>query len=208
MIREEELGGDILAFHVVDAQHGFAVISDASFNTCLVAFDPSTGTFQETLFCTDGFNISQHLVAHDGLLFSGDKTLTDPGVRVFDIASGDMVAGPIGLGLPPDAMALLEESTSDVTEESILNPVRLGSPYPNPAVAGATVPIHMETGGRITLGLFDAAGRRLRTIPAGWLEPGRHEIRLGGIADLPAGVYWIRALGTKGNEDVGLMTIR
>jgi hypothetical protein len=209
MIREEELGGDILAFRVVDAQHGYAVISDANFNACLVAFDPSSGTFQETLFCTDGFNISQHLVVHDGLLFAGDRTITDPGLRVFDIDTGNLVAGPIYVGLPPDAMALLRESTSGVGEGSFpRSPFRLDLPYPNPAMAAATVPIHMQMEGRITLGLFDAAGRRLRTFPNRWLERGRHEIQVGGITDFPAGVYWIRILGTKGGGGVRLMTIR
>jgi hypothetical protein len=45
VIRESTLGGDLLAFALADAMHGFAIVSDASFNNRLVAFNPATGAF-------------------------------------------------------------------------------------------------------------------------------------------------------------------
>jgi len=66
---------------------------------------------------------------------------------------------------------------------------------PDLARAGSTVG-EGSASGFVTLRIHDAAGRRVRTLIAGWLEPGEHAVVWEGLdaggAPVPAGTYWCR----------------
>lgn len=200
VVTEEELNGNILAFRVLSASQGFAVISDAGFNTCLVEFNPGTGSFVRTIFCTEGFLISQDVILHDGWLIIGDRDLGGPGLRIFDSVTGNQVAGPVSVGLPPDDMAVLHEFSAGAPDAA--SAFRLGRPYPNPASGWTTVSVELARDSRVVVSLVDPTGRRVAQFPRGRLPAGRHELRLDldRTAGLAGGSYWltVEGLGVRG----------
>ena len=203
MTSESDLGGELLAFTVVGPHEGYAVVSDASFNTCLVLFDPATGDLIDTMDCTSGFNFSQDVVAHDGRLFVGDRTPANPGIRVYELGTQDPVAGPISVGLPPDDMAILPAEPASAGEPGpTASRLSLTRPRPNPAAGFARVTVLLSRESRIRLGLFDSSGRRRAVLHDGVLPAGSHEFTVrpgvGGVDRLPAGSYWIRAVDDRG----------
>jgi subtilisin family serine protease len=75
---------------------------------------------------------------------------------------------------------------------------------PNPMRSETKIAFQTSTSGAITLELYDASGRRVRTLADGTLPAGSHEIRWDGrddaASDLPPGVYFYR-LRTAGGEE-------
>ena len=67
----------------------------------------------------------------------------------------------------------------------------LGPARPNPMRGEGTIPVVMPTRGRVTVRLFDLAGRRVATLADGTLEAGAHELRLD-TRRLEPGVYLCR----------------
>ena len=70
----------------------------------------------------------------------------------------------------------------------------LGPPVPNPAVSGTSVQFQVARAEFVDLAVYDPSGRRVRTIQAGPLEPGRYTRRWDGrtdrFSDAPPGVYF------------------
>jgi hypothetical protein len=70
----------------------------------------------------------------------------------------------------------------------------LGPPAPNPTAADATVHFEIARAGFVELAVMDASGRRVRTIHAGALPPGRYTRRWDGRTDrfstAPPGLYF------------------
>jgi hypothetical protein len=81
--------------------------------------------------------------------------------------------------------------------------VTLLPPFPNPSREGATFVFVLPRAGSVDLGLYDVAGRRVRTLARGGFGTGRHAVRIGG--DLPPGVYLgrIEGEGIGGSGSVG-----
>jgi hypothetical protein len=78
----------------------------------------------------------------------------------------------------------------------------LKAPYPNPARAGeaATVRFASRQGEPVRVALYDARGRRVRTLyrgapPAGQLE----SVRVGGLDGLASGTYFVRLRAKNGS---------
>ncbi len=72
----------------------------------------------------------------------------------------------------------------------------LARPAPNPSGGGVTLRYTLPAAGRVTLALYDVAGRRVRVIESGRLEAGDHVATWDGRSDssitAPAGVYFAR----------------
>ncbi|MFN8586709.1 MAG: FlgD immunoglobulin-like domain containing protein [Candidatus Eisenbacteria bacterium] len=72
----------------------------------------------------------------------------------------------------------------------------LRAPQPNPAHAGTTLRFGLARDGAIALELFDAAGRRVRTLARGTFTAGEHAVRWDGAGDdgarARAGLYFVR----------------
>jgi hypothetical protein len=110
LITEQALGADLNAARIVSPTLGYAIVNDASFNTCLVSFDPSTGQLLDSVLCTDGFQLSDLEVSLDGKLYVCDRTPVNPGIRVYDAATGALLNGPVNVGLPPYDLVILDGS--------------------------------------------------------------------------------------------------
>lgn len=93
-------------------------------------------------------------------------------------------------GMPPAAAARLA----------------LASPYPNPSRGGATLAFTLPARAPVTLRVIDAAGRLVREIAPGLLEPGEHSLAWDACDDsgrrLSPGVYWldVEAGGERGTR--------
>jgi hypothetical protein len=74
----------------------------------------------------------------------------------------------------------------------------LGRPVPNPARNAVTVPLYLSHPAWVDVGVFDAGGRRVRTVQAGVLPAGTSHARWDARTDAghPAagGVYFFRML--------------
>ena len=74
--------------------------------------------------------------------------------------------------------------------------VTLGANYPNPFNPATTVPFSLEKGGHVEMAIYDAAGRRIRTIAAGHYSAGHHDVIWNGATDggrtAASGVYFVR----------------
>ncbi|MEK7329725.1 MAG: FlgD immunoglobulin-like domain containing protein [Candidatus Eisenbacteria bacterium] len=73
----------------------------------------------------------------------------------------------------------------------------LSAPRPNPSRGETRLTLELGSPGRAEVAVFDAAGRRVRTLLAGGLEPGRHVVAWDGMDEsggrAGAGVYFVRA---------------
>ncbi|MHC4108988.1 MAG: hypothetical protein ACYSTY_12985, partial [Planctomycetota bacterium] len=81
-------------------ERAFAVVATGDFRNALIAFSPRTGQRLDTLRSAESF-FPDVAVTADGDVWLADRTLRNPGIRIFDAVSGTQIAGPIGVGLPP-----------------------------------------------------------------------------------------------------------
>ena len=102
---EAALGGDLgdLAWNASD--HSYAVVSDASFNASLVAWNPTTGALIGPVYAPGGFSIPDCEVNARGELYVCDNRFAAPGVLVFRAGADTLLAGPLDTGLPPSQIA-------------------------------------------------------------------------------------------------------
>jgi hypothetical protein len=91
---------------------------------------------------------------------------------------------------------LVPAGTLAVDSPSLPAEVTFGMPSPNPARGGTTLRFGLPRAARVSLGLFDQQGRRLRTLLDGTIEAGEHEARWDGAgADghpVAPGMYFAR----------------
>ena len=73
----------------------------------------------------------------------------------------------------------------------------LSAPAPNPARGACRLELILPAAGSAEAAIFDASGRRVRTLLAGRAEAGRHALGWNGLDErgrrAPAGVYFVRA---------------
>ncbi len=81
---------------------------------------------------------------------------------------------------------------------------RSGRARPNPVRGACTFEFALEHAGPASLEVFDANGRRVRTLVHGTLEPGVHSVRWDRTDDDGAavrpGTYFVRLAGPLGRE--------
>jgi hypothetical protein len=114
-------------------------------------------------------------VAWDG--FAQSATVTLPRMGLLVLAPASVIGVPAPAGAAPAALWL-------------------GPPTPSPAPGAAAVAFALPLAGRARLAVFDAAGRRVRTLLDGPLPAGPQRARWDGRDDAgtpaPAGLYFIR----------------
>ena len=198
-ITESALGGDLSDVTWWHPDHSYAIVSDASFNTVLVSWNPATGQKLGTVFAPGGFSLTDSGVNDRDELYVCANDLFAPGLHVFAAGTDAHLAGPLDCGLPP------HDVTFDATSEEVLAagpPARgsalvLAAPVPNPSFAACRLAFTTPRAGAVRLEVFDVLGRSVRRLVDGAIEAGTHEVawdlrdRTG--AKVAPGVYAVRA---------------
>jgi hypothetical protein len=195
IMTESDAGGDVNDVSLFSPSIGYAVVTDAGFDNLLIRFDPSTGVPADTLYAPDGYVLSDIEISPGGELFLCDRTATDPGVRIYDAYRGEeLEASPIDVGLPPfDITFSVPVQTGCETPPAA---AALHQNYPNPFNPATIIPFSIERACYADLTVYDAAGRRVKTLSEGFLDPGGHEAVWDGSNDggsaVASGVYFVR----------------
>jgi len=105
-ITEADLGGDITDFVLVSDRLGYAIVSKPDFSNVLEAFDPVTGTVIQPVLTSS--SLSDVELNDRGELYVGDRSLTQPGIRIVRASDGvQLTDAPLDLGLPPFDISFL-----------------------------------------------------------------------------------------------------
>lgn len=201
---EAALGGDIVDVAIGSSTRGFAVIGDASFNTICRPYDRASGVAAAPVFATAGFHIADAEVSEGGVLWLADRTPANPGVRLFNaVTLAPLTAGPVSTGLPPqdiefDGSAPLAVGPGGADLGGTLH---FAGAWPNPSRGEVALRFRMgpqSPGAPLLLSIFDALGRRIRTLSPVDAPPPGTELVLSwdGRDDrgraAPPGVYGVR----------------
>lgn len=191
-----QLGGDVVDF-AQSPQRVYAVVADPSFVTRAYALHPVSGNLLSTVYDAEGYDLSDCLVTRQGHLFLADRDFVNPGVRVYDAATGAPLAGPLVTGLPPFELLSLTGTTSDapIADASFLE----GLAFPNPSRGAVELSFARPLEAASRVEVIDAGGRVLRTLFA---TAGEASIVWDGRDEeghsVPVGAYWFRARGASG----------
>ena len=147
---ESAAGGDLLDAVIVNDHIGYAIIQNASFNTDLISFDPSTGLKLQTLY-SPGASVLQDIErGPTGELFLSDRTPVKPGIRIYDSQTGAQItSNPVDTGLPPFDICFSVEARTGVDAPTAT--ANLGQNFPNPFNPSTTIPFVTVSEGRVVL---------------------------------------------------------
>ena len=110
VLGEMALGGNLLSLAMVADDEGYVVVLDASFVNAVKRFDLATQSVSSGLSGLSGGQVPS-LGIFGGRLYVLDRgSFVDPtsaGVRVYDVKTDALVAGPINTGLPPSTIAFV-----------------------------------------------------------------------------------------------------
>jgi hypothetical protein len=194
IITEATAGGDINDVEIVAPDKGYVIISDATFNSVLLSFNPSTGAVINTMYVPGDFVLSDVELAPTGELFLGDRTPTNPGIRLYDIQTdAELTTNPIDVGLPPFDIAFSVNTPSGIAAASP-SKASLGHNYPNPFNPSTTIPFSLTVESHVNLRIYDVTGRMVRTLlnerrPAGY-QQARWDGRDNNGTMVPSGIYF------------------
>ncbi len=167
-ITEAALGGDVAAVVAYDAEHCYAVVSDASFNTSLVAWDPEAGARLGTLYAPGGYSLADVALNDRGELWACNSSFEAPGLRAWSVGGDEPLAGPIATGLPP-VQIVFDQADRPLPGVGAASPggLALAAPAPNPARGDVRLAVTSALAGEVEVGVFDATGRRVRALTSG-----------------------------------------
>lgn len=198
-ITEAALGGDLSDVAVLDTQHAFAVLSDASFNTALKAYRRDLGTVGPTLVASTGFFLADCEIDDRSELWVCDRDFANPGVRVFDaVTHAELTAAHLDTGPPPQDLTFDGDVALDVPPPAAVRaPLAIASIAPNPS--RGPVEIAFGAGGttaaRAVARILDLSGRAVRTMDVA-IAGDRPSFTWDGTNDagerVGAGVYFVR----------------
>jgi hypothetical protein len=173
VLTESAAGGDILDVEIISDTKGFAIIATPLFTTELIAFNPSTGVkIGATIYAPGGYDLNDIEPSSLGLLVT-DRKPTSPGIRCFDMSTNaQLPGGPVSTGLPPFDILVnvgVPVGANDTPPATVL-----GANFPNPFNPSTTIPFSLERDARVTLRVFDIAGRLVATLVDAPLPSGSH----------------------------------
>ncbi len=108
LVDDDALGGNVGAVTLASASRGYCVVTDASFRNYVKAFDPVSGEVLGTIFESPS-QIASLEADGDGYLLVGLNDFFSPGILVFDVGTGKVVAS-LPARLPPFSLAILTRS--------------------------------------------------------------------------------------------------
>ncbi len=95
-------------------------------------------------------------------------------------------------GIGPGAMAFLYQQATGVEQEpAIAEELRLHQNYPNPFNPETMISFQIPASGNIRLEVYDALGRRVKSLVDGWVPEGEHTIAFN-ASGLAGGAYLYR----------------
>jgi hypothetical protein len=199
-IGEAALGGDIGDLEWNGATHSYAIVSDASYDTKLVAWNPTTGLSLGTVFNPGGFSLTDCAVNDRGELWVCDSNPVSPGLYCYSTATDLRIAGPLDTGLPPYAMCFDQTNTVlDAPGESAAGAVELSAPWPHPARESVRFTLRLPQAGEARIEVLDLAGRHVADIGRGAMPAGVStwgwSLATDDGARVAPGVYLVRASG-------------
>lgn len=166
-ITEAALGGDAADIAAYGAAHSYAVVSDASYNTSLVAWDPDEGARLGTLYAPGGYCLADVALNDRRELYACNSSFEAPGLHVFAAGDDVRLAGPIATGLPPVQVVFDQaDGLAGAAAEPALG-AGLAPPAPNPARGTVRLSLSLAAAGGVRLEVFDPAGRRVRLLAEG-----------------------------------------
>jgi hypothetical protein len=205
LVSEGAFGGDVSDVVLAPGGGGYAVILDAApwpHNFArLVRFDDASGAVTDTLLCqTSG---SGSLLAGIELnrqmeLYLCDRDLTHPGLRIYETGT-DTQIDFVDVGLPPFDICFVQAPYDSLPSDPS-GPGAGGalSVHPNPFTGKTTISLKPRRGesGRASLAIFDACGRRVRTMNLTPLVSGGSSVDWDGVdyagRRVSPGVYFCR----------------
>lgn len=191
---ETAAGGDINTAVILSPTKGYAIVTNASWHTDLVTFNPTTGVKTSTLYSPGGYVLNDIELSPHGELFVADQTATNPGIWIYATANDSLLTpGPIDTGLPPfDITFSIPEFTHTETPPA----AALEQNYPNPFNPVTTIRFSVGRTTHVRLSVFDVSGRIVRTLVNGTTSPGTYDVTWNGMDDAgiaaASGVYFIR----------------
>ncbi len=116
VVTEEALGGDVADAVIVSETKGYAIVGvitdwdNFTGESYLVSFNPQTGKKLEELDVSDVWDYNAIELNPEGSeLWLADKTMNNPGIRIFDVVTDEeLTDDPIDVGLPPFAICFIE----------------------------------------------------------------------------------------------------
>lgn len=108
VLGEMALGGNLSSLTMVSDSEGYVVVTDANFANAVKRFDLATQSVSDLEGLSGGF--VPGLGAFGNRLYVLDQgSSTDPesGIKIFDVNTDQLVAGPISTGLPPSSIAFV-----------------------------------------------------------------------------------------------------
>lgn len=102
---------------------------------------------------------------------------------------------------------LLYSTSADLEEEEAPSETFELSIFPNPASTRLNIEFQTSQADNIELGLYDSLGKLVKTLPARTRAPGAHVESID-VADLSAGVYFVRLQSELGSTDQPISIIR
>ena len=205
VMTEQALGGDVSDVVLAPGGAGYVVVLDAALwpdnFARLVRFDEPTGAVTDTLFrqtSGSGSSLAGIELNRQLELYLCDRDLTQPGVRIYDTETNTQVAF-VDVGLPPFDIAFTQQPMASVEavpeDRDYAVPVTVHA-HPNPFVSSTTI-TYMLTGTEVAPvrpAVFDAMGRKVRTLAGGETSPGNFSVEWDGTDDLrrpvAPGVYF------------------
>jgi len=211
-VTEQQLGGEILAFAVLDATHGWCVVSDTSFITHLKTFDPAGGA-ATTVISAGGYD---HVdVTWDGgdQIYLCDRTVGAAGLRVFDAWTAvELTAAPVAVGRPPVMCVLPVDGGATAIEADASSPMALRAPWPNPANPRTSFAFTATPDAVVRIDVCDLRGRRVRSAPVTADGEGHGLFVFDGLDDrgrpLSSGAYRAVINGTRGRSSRSFTLVR
>jgi subtilisin family serine protease len=167
---------------------------------------------QDPYMYGDGTSFASPLVTGiAGLVRSKYPALNPAQVRQRLIQTADVVAYDHPLGPRVNAYRALTDPLLAVAPAP--DPARLAlTAWPQPAAGNVTVTFVLPDPGTVRLELFDASGRRVRTLASGAFSAGPHDASWDGTgangAPEPAGIYFARVTTAQGAATRRLVRVR
>ena len=153
-------------------------------------------------------NVNDYLAAHDVTLPAGATVVTLTGVS----DDGSVMVGIVQESTPPfNSNTIIITIENPTSAPDLAGGLILGAAYPNPFNPQTSIPVTLARDDFVRLEVFDAAGRRVRTLHQGQLTAGVHDFSWNGRdsrgQSVPSGVYMARMSDGAGHRVSRRMTL-